>query len=384
VIRRGAILLLVLAMAFPCLAAKRISVDQLEQIVSAAHGKSDSKIADQIYSLELTERLSPARLAHDLAELPGPVSRQALQSIADVAEFLDLPAADLPSTPKPDRQAEISLWNLTLATAGKTIAKLPNFFATRETTNFVDTPPEPPRNTVDTIRYAPLHEVADESVTVLYRDGHEFLDPKGSHHVSFDPSNFQLSMTGEFGPMLATVLADSGHGHVFWSHWEQGAKGQIAVFRYEIEKPASHYIVNFPGPKQDTQFIPPYHGEVGIDPADGSVLRLTMIAELSPKDPVTKSDVLVNYGPVEIGGSPYICPLRSIALTLARQVRLNPSSFSDYQEQYGPLQTRVNDVVFRNYHLFRAEMRIITDNPSTPAGSQPPPAQVPPPSSPNR
>jgi len=382
--RRGAILLLIAAFASPCFAVKQVPVNQLEQVLSAAHGKSDSKTADEIYALQLTERLSSARLAHDLATLPGPASRQALQSIADIAEFLDLPAADLPPTPPPDRPAEIALWNLTLATANKTVSSLPNFFATRETSHFVDTPSQPPRNTVDIIRYAPLHEVGDDTVVILYRDGHEFLDTKSSHHVSFDPANFQLSTIGEFSQMLATVLADSAHGHVFWSHWEQGVKGQMAVFRYQIAKPQSHYTVNFPGQKQDTQFIPPYHGEIGIDPANGSVLRLTMIAELSSKDPITRSNVLVNYGPVEIGENTYVCPLRSVALTLVREIRLNPSSFSDYEEQLGPLQTQVNDAVFRNYHLFRAEMRIITDDSSTPTPNQPPsPSPTPPPASPN-
>lgn len=378
--RRVAILLLITTFSSPGFAVKRVPVDQLERIVAAAQGKNDSKTADEIYGLELTERLSAARLAHDLAALPGPASRQAMQSTADVAEFLDLPAADLPPTPPPDRDSQISLWKLTLVNASKTISKLPNFFATRETAHFVDTPAEAPRNTVDSIRYAPLHEVGDESITVLYRDGHEFLDKKGSHRVSFDPNNYELSTAGEFGQILSTVLADSAHGQVIWSHWEQGAKGQIAVFRYAVAKAASHYTVNFPGPKQDTQFIPPYHGEIGIDPADGSILRLTMIADLGPKDPVTKSDLLVSYGPVEIGGATYICPLKSIALTLVHEVRVNSNSFSAYQAELGPLQTRVNDAVFRNYHLFRAEMRILTDDASSPDGTPPP---VRPPASPN-
>jgi hypothetical protein len=379
--RGAAILLFLSAFALPCFAAKRVAVDQLERVISTPRSKNDAKTADAIYGLELTERMSAARLVRELALLPGPASRQALHSLADVSEFLDLPAADLPPTPPPDRESEIALWKMALANAGKTISALPNFFATRETTHFVDTPSEPPRNTPDTIRYAPLHQVGDESVTVLYRDGHEFLDTKGTHHASLDPNNFGLSTEGEFGPILETVLADSGHGHVFWSHWEQGVNGQIAVFRYEVAKPESHYTVNSPGPKRDTQFIAPYHGEVGIDPADGSILRLTMVADLSPNDRVAKADVLMNYGPVQIGGATYICPLNSVALTLVHEVRVNSNSYTDDEEQWGPLQTLVNDVVFRNYHLFRAEIRILTDDSSGPNGSSPP---APPPAAPNR
>jgi hypothetical protein len=73
--------------------------------------------------------------------------------------------------------------------------------------------------------------------------------------------------------------------------------------------------------------------------------------------------------------------LNSVALTLVHEVRVNSNSYTDDEEQWGPLQTLVNDVVFRNYHLFRAEIRILTDDSSGPNGSSPP---APPPAAPNR
>ncbi|HEY5213260.1 MAG TPA: hypothetical protein VIJ38_09585 [Acidobacteriaceae bacterium] len=46
-----------------------------------------------------------------------------------------------------------------------------------------------------------------------------------------------------------------------------------------------------------------YHGEISIDPKQGSILRLTVEADLTPSDPILMADIMVEYGPVEIGGS---------------------------------------------------------------------------------
>ena len=57
--RRLPILLLSLAgIAVPAVAARNITVEQLEQVLAAAHGKADAKVAQQLSGLELTERLA--------------------------------------------------------------------------------------------------------------------------------------------------------------------------------------------------------------------------------------------------------------------------------------------------------------------------------------
>jgi hypothetical protein len=369
--RKMVLVILLLGWAGPATAAKRVTADEMEQAISAAHALTDAKAAERIYELELTERLSSARLAHDEAELPGPASRQAIHAVADASAFLDLPAADLPPNPAPDRDRQSAMWEATLECAQKTISRLPNFFATRETIRFEDAPSEPPRNTTDTIRYQPLHPVGSEIVTVLYRNGHEFVDAGVKLHKSFDPSDFELSASGEFGPILATVLADSARNGVIWSHWEQGAAGLMAVFRYTVARESSHYTVTFPGPERDLQLLSAYHGEIAIDPADGSILRLTMVADLKSEDPVTAAGLLVEYGPVEIAGSNYICPVKSVALSLVPKVRVESSSTNGRNTSRGPLQIRVNDVAFRDYHLFRAEVRIVGDDAGEPNRNQP-------------
>jgi hypothetical protein len=254
--RNLAPLLLLAGVTLPVFAAKRVTVVNLEQMLASSRHTSDANIAKQLFELELTERLSEDRLAQLAADLPGPLARQALTAVADASAFLDLPAADIPSIGVPDLAAQRSMLALTMDYARATIPKLPNFFATRDTTRFEDTPLEPPLLYTKTRNdYEPLHEVGRSSVTVLYRDGHELVDAGTAKSHPFGSVEHELSTTGVFGPILAMVLSDSAKGGVTWSHWEQSSTGLQAVFRYTVPKEASHYTVTFPTPRMP-QFAP--------------------------------------------------------------------------------------------------------------------------------
>jgi len=95
---------------------------------------------------------------------------------------------------------------------------------------------------------------------------------------------------------------------MIWSRWEQGAAGPQAVFRYTVPKRGSHYEVAgaYLGPpvKDAGDSLPQttgYHGEIAIDPPTGTILRLTLIADLDPDQSTLQGDIMVEYGPVEIG-----------------------------------------------------------------------------------
>ena len=61
---------------------------------------------------------------------------------------------------------------------------------------------------------------------------------------------------------------------------------------------------------------PGYHGSLWLDPATGTILRVTIEGELKLGDPFLRADMLVEYGEVEIGGSKFICPVRSLAFSI--------------------------------------------------------------------
>lgn len=111
--------------------------------------------------------------------------------------------------------------------------------------------------------------------------------------------------------------------------------------------------------------VPAYHGEIAIDPASGAVLRLVLKTDLQPDFPIKRADVLVEYGPVEIGGRTFICPVKSISITKTGKSVFSGRAFQDgnrpkqADSNDGPLMTAINDVVFDHYHQFRSEVRIL-------------------------
>jgi hypothetical protein len=89
----------------PALAAKRVTAEQLRRMVSDARysHRTDDVAAQQLVGVKLTARLSGAPLQRLVSVSPGPKATQALNAIADLSVFLELPADQLPATSAPDR-----------------------------------------------------------------------------------------------------------------------------------------------------------------------------------------------------------------------------------------------------------------------------------------
>jgi len=356
-----AVTCLLIGVALPAFAAKRVTVKQLDDLLIAAHGKPDGRVAEQLSGLVLTERASSARLSQWETDFPGRRTRDALIALADLSAFLDLPSAEIydRSVPNPDEQRRIV--SLAAEYVIKVNPQLPNFLATRETAYFEDSPPERSTkpgtlNGMEVTEYRPLHVVGRSSVAVTYRDGREVADSETPKRHKPDTHSDWLTTTGEFGPILAIVVGDASHGSVAWSHWEQGAAGPQAVFHYAVPQEKSHYKVVSPCPAGIEQQFPAYHGEIAVDPADGSILRLTMVGDLNSTCRVAKANIVVEYGAVAIGGRTYFCPVKSISLS--EMPAFDPPK--NGQVLPPPSKTRLNEVLFMDYHLFRAESRILT------------------------
>ena len=112
------------------------------------------------------------------------------------------------------------------------------------------------------------------------------------------------------------------------------------MFHYKVNSNHSHYKVQ--------NSLSGYAGTATVDPKDGSILRLSLKADMDSANPFLVADLMVEYGTEILGNSPYICPKRSVALS------------------QGLRQQWVNDVVFNNYHLFHASTRLLSG--STPRG----------------
>jgi VWFA-related protein len=347
--------------------------------LAAAHSSPDAQVAQKLSDLELTERLSRARIDRLESKLPGEKARQALMVLADASVFLDPPAEEISKQPAPDVATQRKILALTVNYVSQTVHQLPNLFATRITASFEDTPAALTGNGGATSTpYKSIHLVGHSSDTVSFRDGREVVEKS-----KLDPRLRTLNTSGVFGPILGTVLVDAARNKLSWSHWEQGSGGLLAVFSYAVPKEKSHYtitydsVANEPNPCSTTpqtfSEVVAYHGEMIIDPASGTILRLVLQADMEPDEFTVKSGIEVEYGQVSIGGKSYFLPVRSVSSSLAHSplVVEGDCPLLDVSKW---LKTSLNDVIFENYHVFRADATILTDSEAAKLESQPAPS----------
>ena len=358
--------------------AERITVEQLKQKLSTPLPAiepgnvpvallRDARLATQIEKLELSERLTPSTLEsietqHTFREK----SKQSLQLLADRSALLDPPATELPNQPPPDAERQKQILQAARTFVFKTLTRLPNFFATRTTYRFLGIPVELNQTALPV--YTGLHPRGSYKREITYRDGKELLDP-----MRVDSSNSEagsprggvarwtqsgLETWGEFGPEPAVILLDAENGTLAFHHWEQGAQGLAAVYRFGVPEEYSHYEVNYACNYNNSFHAQPaYHGSLAIDPASGAIVRITLEAESKPDDPISHVASVIEYGPVQIGGRTYICPLR----TLAFSVEVSDACAVGGRNRRQVQPMLLNRTTFTDYHRLGSTSRIITD-----------------------
>jgi len=366
----------------PAAAAKRNTVAQLEQALTAANAnhKADADIARQIAGIELTERLTEDTIERLNKKLiPGSQSALALQLLADESSFLEPPPSALPAAAAPDGAAQERMLNAARTYVAQTLPRLPNFLATR-TINRYDNSPYAVKKDAWRVRDG-LHLVDKSSREISVRDERENQPPAQGSAIW--QQQIGLISGGEFGTTLGMVLTDTMQGKITWNHWEQIGGNTLAVFQYSVPRTASHFelistlqreaaVEGFASPGGSrgisgigtrpntnlsrTSIIrtkPAYHGSVWVDPDTGTVLRITMEAELKDSDPFRSAAILVSYGPVQIGDGRFICPVRSLAISKAA---------ADTRASSGDAPTEwLNETLFIGYHRFASTMRVIPD-----------------------
>ncbi|HEY1902145.1 MAG TPA: hypothetical protein VGG56_06930 [Terracidiphilus sp.] len=374
--RRWILLGLFAAMTLPAGAAKRVTVAQLEQALAAATAahKADAEMARMIAGMELSERLSEGTLERlDTRLNAGPQVALAMQLLADQSAFLDLPASELPAKDAPDQAAQLRMFDAAAHYVAETMARLPNFLATRTTNRFDDSPQEVKKGAWP-VRVG-LHQVDQSSREVSVHVERENDFPSNGSAVWEDQKG--LTSWGEFGTVLGMILGDAVNGKVSWSHWEKTASGLSAVFHYSVPKSASHFeVLRFiERPGTVTAVVTAqaygttrassapskalilhdkrgYEGSLWLDPVTGTILRITIEADSKGNVAYQQAAMLVQYGALEIGGSQFILPVRSVALS--KVVISAEMTVGDAPSEW------LNETLFTGYHRFASTTRILT------------------------
>jgi VWFA-related protein len=339
------------------------TVERLENAIRAARGASDREVARQLSRMELTERLNSMRLRALESALPGKKARQALIALADESVFLPPPAAEILPTAAPDRATQQRMISRAMAYVAQTIPRLPNFLAERTMVEYGEAPRKQDATWKVVTGDPSLYARTTTKATVRYQDGKEIVEEEAAARKPRGADTLKTS--GVFGPILGTVLlgAIRTHGDLSWSRWEMGTHGPEAVFRYRTTREKNLYFtgseyLTIDDSLAHSKDYEPFHGEFAIDPASGAILRLTLEADLEPRLPLDRSDIMVEYGPQVLGGRTYICPARSVSISRQRVI-MDMYGWSERYKVYAPFETLLNDVVFDKYHLFHPTVRML-------------------------
>jgi len=405
------------------LAYERTTIAQLEHVLASAHGRSDKALAKQLGELELTERLSPLRLKKLQASLPGALSRQTLTVLASVSAFQDLPVDEVPQLAPPDSDAQSQILSKTADYVRVTLHQLIDLVVSRDTSHFdnlkvvsfsrvlpaaIENAKTMSEAELDGAWFPPVASAVVEnqpyrlagkaSETITYRNGEEAVVFRNGQAVVAPPENAPkrpppsgISNWGVFGPLPEVVVNDISASKADWSHWEQAGKNKVAVFRYSVPEDISNYNLEYccftsgkgpirDGSKEDWnvyETLPSYHGEIAIDPESGAILRLTIQTDILEHQPIFRADIMVEYGPVELGGKQYLLPARSVTVSQAMvPVMVQEGSCVDFHcaphSYVHPKDTMVSNTIYGVYHVFRTEARI---QPSDVSGDAPSPSR---------
>ena len=350
-----------------------LTVAHLELALSSDPGITDENLAEKISQIRLTERLSRTEEARLSKTLPGRKSQLALLAIADESAFLDPPLSEMPNLPPPSEESRTTLIQRAEDYLLKTVPQLPNFLATRTTNRFWGT--SAPVSMSERNRLFPQmvdspagqrFENFGTTVDVVgYSHGVEiFANPNDAMKIECKPG--ELTGDDQFGEILNRLAYEVTHGHVSWSHWENGPAGPLAVFVYD-----AFFSYNWPRHcPNEMSYLPlgtDFRGEIAVDPASGVILRLTEVAfrkaqtETQPFPLLGKSETMVDYRAVEIGGKNYICPVTSVYIGLGPFFGIDENNLESRSANQSDetVQEGLNDISFSDYRIFRSTSRIV-------------------------
>jgi len=334
-------ILVILLTATPSWAAnKKISVQQLKDLLVSLQQakKTDQEVADTLQQVDLSEELTGKTMSSMSTLIPGPLTGERIEIMEGQGAFLAPEPADLFAAPAPEVAVQKTILAKATDYAIKTYMQNPHLSVIKSSLRFQDESKRSSDSGVHTFNLLNSSmKLIDKRLDPVETDkGIE--KPAASRAKTKWGLNGQIS-EGEPGPNLGAVLEEaSSDGKIDWLRWQSIDGKQIAVFSFAVGKKRSHFDVSYccfpkteiqnvnfggltPGGIQSiSSFVPfrkvvGYHGELFIDPATGTIVRIITRAELKPTDFVFREEMRIDYGPVVVSGKEYVLPRASFTIS---------------------------------------------------------------------
>lgn len=378
--RRFVIFVLAPALVVPALGEKAagtqfVTVAQLQEALASASGTSDGALAKRLSGMHLTERLSDIRFEQMEAHLAGNRSREQLLVLSDESSFFALPEEDKLSDPAPDRAVQVAILARVADYIRSNVAEWPSFSALRATTRFEGTATVISSRLQDDLGTplgsrmlrAPgaqnwecpgqarfptrrLDVIERATLPMLYRRGHVIraFSPAGE----FACMQSGVNTADPIGEVTVLSKLIAAEGKASWSHWEQGRWGKLAVFRFAA---SINYAASVA--KEEGKLVE-LEGELAVDPADGSIRRLTEIRRWRSDETPREYDTTVEFGPIAMNQVRLLLPIRRVAMFLTPILKPRSwgkemeATYRKYHLEESPLQEYLNDASYSEYRPY--------------------------------
>jgi hypothetical protein len=357
-------ILIVLLATTPAWCAKKITVAQLEEMLTSLHDqkKPDGEFANALKQVELSEELTRAKMNSFVSLVPGPLSTEQIYVLEARGAMLAPPAADLPATPAPDAAAQKAIMDKAAEYISKTYSLLPTMSTTRTTIRFQDNveAAAPSSGMTGSARdvsvgssfvspFQAIHYINSTESVVVSQHGAE--QPSSEKDKTPWGANKMIVVTDP-PPSLSLVFAEAqDSGTIKFLRWQTVNGKTAAVFTFEVGKKKAHFPVDvccFPDVtaagkatfisastgglnggqgggatgnfQTATSWHPykasvPYHGQLFIDSDTGIVVRMITMADLKQTEVVHQVDTRIDYTPVSVDGKPFVIPTATYVST---------------------------------------------------------------------
>ncbi len=153
--------------------------------------------------------------------------------------------------------------------------------------------------------------------------------------------------TGEYVSALSDLFRPESRAEFNMVDTDTLRGRRTIVYEYEVKKQFSHQTLGWgEGGSLKQQTISGYRGRIWIDRENNRVLRLEEIStEIDPGFPITAHTTIIDYEWVTINEKEHLLPSRAVVELTARD--------------RGQTEQTRNEILFRGYRKFGAEVKII-------------------------
>ncbi len=300
----------------------------------------DKAVGEYLRRVQMTEKLEDRTIEQLLSEGIGPKTLESLKILRDASENLAKPvvAPPKPAAPvlAPPPTAEIN--NVIGKAREYALAYdkgLPNFICVQVTRRFFDPAGLELWNKLDTVTAKLSYFDHKEQKQVMFVNN-KYVD------MDYSKLGGGATSTGEFGSLMREIFEPASEALFGWERWGT-LRGRLHyVLNYRVLQSKSKWTIHHG--TSGKEIVPAYHGLIFVDKDYLSVSRIVMEAEDIPPDfPVQMAKTQLDYDFTDIGGQPYLLPLRS-------ELRMRD----------GKILVK-NEAEFRTYRKFGADTSITFD-----------------------